>query len=51
MFFGKVGLFCCVKDIVKKVEVGLECGIGVDFEWDGFKAGDELECLDLVDKI
>ena len=40
-----------VKDIVKKVEAGLECGIGADPEWDGFKAGDELECLDLVDKI
>ena len=51
VFFGKVGSLRRVKDIVKKVEAGLECGIGADPEWDGFKAGDELECLDLVDKI
>ena len=51
VYFGKVGSLRRVKDVVKKVESGLECGIGADPEWDGFKAGDVLECLDLVDKI
>jgi translation initiation factor IF-2 len=51
VFTGKVGSLRRVKDIVKKVESGLECGIGADPEWDGFKAGDILECYDLVDKI
>jgi translation initiation factor IF-2 len=51
VYFGKVGSLRRVKDQVKKVESGLECGIGADPEWDGFKPGDTLECLDLVDKI
>jgi len=51
VYFGKVGSLRRVKDVVKKVESGLECGIGADPEWDGFKAGDVLECFDLVDKI
>lgn len=51
VYFGKVGSLRRIKDNVKKVEAGLECGIGADPEWDGFREGDELQCLDLVDKI
>jgi len=51
VYFGKVGSLRRVKDIVKKVEAGLECGIGADPEWDGFKEGDELLCVDLIDKV
>jgi translation initiation factor IF-2 len=51
VYTGKVGSIRRVKDNVKKVESGLECGIGADPEWDGFKPGDILECYDLVDKI
>lgn len=51
VYVGKVGSLRRVKDEVKKVETGLECGIGADPEWDGFKPGDILECFELVDKV
>ena len=51
MYVGKVGSLRRVKDIVKKVESGLECGVGADPEWGEWKPGDTIECFDLVDRV
>jgi translation initiation factor IF-2 len=51
MYVGKVGSLRRVKDIVKKVESGLECGVGADPEWGDWKPGDKIECYDLVDRV
>jgi translation initiation factor IF-2 len=51
MYVGKVGSLRRVKDIVKKVESGLECGVGADPEWGEWKPGDKIECFDLVDRV
>jgi len=50
-YVGKVGSLRRVKDIVKKVESGLECGVGADPEWGEWKPGDKIECFDLVDRV
>ena len=36
---------------MKKVESGLECGVGADPEWGEWKPGDIIECFDLVDRV
>ena len=36
---------------MKKVESGLECGVGADPEWGEWKPGDVIECFDLVDRV
>lgn len=51
MYVGKVGSLRRVKDVVKKVESGLECGVGADPEWGEWKPGDVIECFDLVDRV
>ena len=51
MYVGKIGSLRRVKDIVKKVESGLECGVGADPEWGEWKPGDKIECFDLVDRV
>lgn len=51
MYSGKVGSLRRVKDIVKKVESGLECGVGAEPEWGEWKPGDKIECFDLVDRV
>ena len=51
MYVGKVGSLRRVKDVVKKVESGLECGVGADPEWGEWKPGDKIECFDLVDRV
>ena len=40
-----------MKDVVKKVESGLEGGVGADPEWGEWKPGDKIECFDLVDRV
>ena len=50
-YVGKVGSLRRVKDVVKKVESGLECGVGADPEWGEWKPGDVIECFDLVDRV
>ena len=50
-YVGKVGSLRRVKDQVKKVESGLECGVGADPEWGEWKPGDIIECFDLVDRV
>ena len=50
-YVGKVGSLRRVKDQVKKVESGLECGVGADPEWGEWKPGDVIECFDLVDRV
>ena len=51
MYLGKVGSLRRIKDKVKKVEAGLECGVGADPEWGDWKPGDIIECFDLVDRV
>ena len=51
MYLGKVGSLRRIKDKVKKVEAGLECGVGAEPEWGDWKPGDAIECFDLVDRI
>ena len=51
VFRGKVGSLRRIKDQVKKVESGLECGVGADPEWGEWKPGDVIECFDLVDRV
>uniref|UniRef100_A0A7S0KTA0 Translation initiation factor IF-2, chloroplastic n=1 Tax=Micromonas pusilla TaxID=38833 RepID=A0A7S0KTA0_MICPS len=51
MYLGKVGSLRRIKDKVKKVETGLECGVGADPEWGDWKPGDIIECFDLVDRV
>ena len=51
VYKGKIGSLRRVKDIVKKVESGLECGVGAEPEWGEWKPGDAIECFNLVDRI
>jgi translation initiation factor IF-2 len=48
---GKVGSLRRIKDIVKTVASGLECGVGAEPEWGEWKPGDVIECFDLVDRV
>ncbi|GMO37325.1 MAG: translation initiation factor IF-2 [Termitinemataceae bacterium] len=48
IFTGKIASLRRIKDDVKEVNAGFECGIGIE-EWEDIKEGDEFEIFEIVE--
>jgi len=47
VYTGKIGSLKHLKDDVREVTLGMECGITFD-DWEGFKEGDKIEAYEMV---